>query len=102
MEHINATDNDNDNRELVQSNEEIDRILSISLAPRNITTGSPNNIQQPPQPALQRYCWVCFATEEDEDSAGHEWIKPCNCKLEIFIILCTITCYNIILKAKEH
>lgn len=82
MEDKFIADNDNDNRELVQSNEEIDRILSISLAPRNITTGSPN-IQQPQQPALQRYCWVCFATEEDEDSIGHEWIKPCNCKLKL-------------------
>lgn len=69
---------DNDRHDLVESNEEIDRILSISLASRNLAHNDSNsNIQQPAQ---QRYCWVCFATEDDEDSNGHEWIKPCNCK----------------------
>lgn len=30
-----------------------------------------------------RYCWVCFATEEEDREAGGvpvEWIKPCKCK----------------------
>jgi RING-variant domain len=25
-----------------------------------------------------RYCWVCFATEEDDIEA--EWVQPCNCR----------------------
>lgn len=24
-----------------------------------------------------RYCWVCFATDEDDELA--EWVQPCNC-----------------------
>lgn len=67
---MDAADNDNHSNELVENNQEIDRILSISLAPK-VT-------EQSSQEAA-RYCWVCFATEEDADSEGHEWIKPCNC-----------------------
>lgn len=25
-----------------------------------------------------RYCWVCFATDEDDETAA--WVQPCNCK----------------------
>lgn len=25
-----------------------------------------------------RYCWVCFATEEEDE--GAEWVQPCNCR----------------------
>lgn len=25
-----------------------------------------------------RYCWVCFATDEDDENA--EWVQPCNCR----------------------
>lgn len=26
----------------------------------------------------QRYCWVCFATDEDDTEAS--WVQPCNCR----------------------
>lgn len=26
----------------------------------------------------QRYCWVCFATEEDDKAA--QWVQPCMCR----------------------
>ncbi|XP_017775998.1 PREDICTED: E3 ubiquitin-protein ligase MARCH5 [Nicrophorus vespilloides] len=46
---------------------------------------------EPPAPALpnpvqkaeshdsdQRYCWVCFATDEEDENAA--WVQPCNCR----------------------
>lgn len=27
---------------------------------------------------LRRYCWVCFATEEDDQTAL--WVQPCKCR----------------------
>lgn len=49
------------------------------------------SVPPPPQPPLAghqiqipvaagddgRYCWVCFATDEDDELA--EWVQPCNC-----------------------
>ncbi|XP_011342612.1 E3 ubiquitin-protein ligase MARCH5 isoform X2 [Ooceraea biroi] len=29
-------------------------------------------------PDEERYCWVCFATEEDDVTAA--WVKPCHCR----------------------
>jgi len=26
----------------------------------------------------KRYCWVCFATDEDDRSVA--WVQPCNCR----------------------
>lgn len=26
----------------------------------------------------ERYCWVCFATDEDDATAS--WVKPCHCR----------------------
>lgn len=25
-----------------------------------------------------RYCWVCFATDEEDTEAA--WVRPCNCR----------------------
>lgn len=52
------------------------RILSISLP----TVPAPQ--RQSSIAGDGRYCWVCFATdEEDQESGGVvEWIKPCKCK----------------------
>ncbi|XP_044753417.1 E3 ubiquitin-protein ligase MARCHF5 [Coccinella septempunctata] len=40
------------------------------------------NIEPPLVPLNQRdssrYCWVCFATEEEDREAA--WVQPCNCK----------------------
>ncbi|XP_034040288.1 E3 ubiquitin-protein ligase MARCH5-like [Thalassophryne amazonica] len=29
-------------------------------------------------PSLDRSCWVCFATDEDDRTA--EWVRPCRCR----------------------
>lgn len=44
---------------------------------------SPNQITSSSVPSLtpeedRRYCWVCFATDEDDASAA--WVKPCHCR----------------------
>lgn len=68
----NAEDNNIQESEIQRSNYEIDRILNISLPPSYIPTDRTDG----------RYCWVCFATdEEDQESGGIvEWVKPCKCK----------------------
>lgn len=39
---------------------------------------APVHIQIPDGPGEDsRYCWVCFATDEDDELA--EWVQPCNC-----------------------
>jgi hypothetical protein len=64
--------NDNDqNLEINRTNDELERILNISLASQPI-----NNQQD----IGQRYCWVCFATDEEDESCNVEWVKPCRCK----------------------
>lgn len=71
-----ATNDGSQGSEIQRSNDEIDRILNISL----------QSITSVPQRQLSnegRYCWVCFATEEEDQEAGGaavEWIKPCKCK----------------------
>jgi len=32
----------------------------------------------PDQDDMKRYCWVCFATDEDDLLA--QWVKPCRCR----------------------
>jgi E3 ubiquitin-protein ligase MARCH5 len=64
--------NDNDqNLEINRTNDELERILNISLASQTV-----NNQQE----SAQRYCWVCFATDEEDESCNVEWVKPCRCK----------------------
>lgn len=60
--------------EIQTSNDEIDRIINISLS--STATVQQQNSND------GRYCWVCFATEEEDQEAGGivEWIKPCACK----------------------
>lgn len=41
----------------------------------NCTTNVP--VTQSSQES-QRYCWVCFATEEDDKAA--QWVQPCLCR----------------------
>ncbi|KAG5872707.1 hypothetical protein JTB14_008801 [Gonioctena quinquepunctata] len=43
----------------------------------------PDTSQQPKHVPVQtkestRYCWVCFATEEEDREAS--WVQPCNCR----------------------
>lgn len=40
-----------------------------------------------PEPEESRYCWVCFATDEDGEML---WVQPCSCKGNFFglFVLC--------------
>lgn len=73
---------ENDN--LLETNEEIDRILEISLAHNDPVESAVSDIKNDYNSfnSQQRYCWVCFATDDDEDIDVREqdWVKPCNCK----------------------
>uniref|UniRef100_A0A8C3II14 E3 ubiquitin-protein ligase MARCHF5 n=1 Tax=Chrysemys picta bellii TaxID=8478 RepID=A0A8C3II14_CHRPI len=43
--------------------------------------GRPGGVSGPPamaEPAEERHCWVCFATEREDRAA--EWVCPCRCK----------------------
>lgn len=35
-----------------------------------------------------RYCWVCFATDEDDETAA--WVQPCNCRGTTKWVCCKI------------
>ncbi|CAB0038597.1 unnamed protein product [Trichogramma brassicae] len=35
-------------------------------------------VQKDIGPLVKRYCWVCFATDEDDATAP--WVKPCHCR----------------------
>lgn len=47
-----------------------------------LTGASPGNESTYSGPALmedhRKYCWVCFATDEDDATAS--WVKPCHCR----------------------
>jgi E3 ubiquitin-protein ligase MARCH5 len=75
-QETNAESSDTQNEEIQRSNNEIDRILNISLPSINLNSTARQ------MSAESRYCWVCFATdEEDQESGGVvEWVKPCKCK----------------------
>lgn len=38
------------------------------------TNGGSNHIEED----NKRYCWVCFATDEDDTTVP--WVQPCNCR----------------------
>lgn len=75
MEEVNETNTgsiDTQNDEIQRANNEIDRVLNISL-PLPVARQNSNE---------SRYCWVCFATDEEDLEMGGivEWVKPCKCK----------------------
>uniref|UniRef100_A0A182M7T7 E3 ubiquitin-protein ligase MARCHF5 n=1 Tax=Anopheles culicifacies TaxID=139723 RepID=A0A182M7T7_9DIPT len=45
-----------------------------AAAPANQQMATANPQEEPEE----RYCWVCFATEEDDKFAP--WVQPCNCR----------------------
>nr|CAD7199550.1 unnamed protein product [Timema douglasi] len=72
-----------------------DRDLNLDLAELNTTSALANYATEagiPLQEAVitslfsgssvkcepKRYCWVCFATDEDDETAA--WVQPCNCR----------------------
>ncbi|EFN77572.1 E3 ubiquitin-protein ligase MARCH5 isoform X2 [Harpegnathos saltator] len=74
--------------QVVSSEEEIsqniseditDRELSIDItdgvSSPNYTTSSMRSLSMDED---KRYCWVCFATDEDDATAA--WVKPCHCR----------------------
>lgn len=67
-------------REIQRANNEIDRLMNPERI-LNITLPSLSTPQRQSS-TESRYCWVCFATEEEDQEAGGvvEWIKPCKCK----------------------
>lgn len=77
----NQEQENNQNTEIRRSNDEIDRILNITL-PTTTTTTTTTAATQRQASNDGRYCWVCFATEEEDQESETvvEWIKPCNCK----------------------
>ncbi|XP_071566867.1 E3 ubiquitin-protein ligase MARCHF5 isoform X2 [Temnothorax nylanderi] len=55
-----------------------DHELSVDItdgasSPNQITSSVPSLT-----PEEERYCWVCFATDEDDATAA--WVKPCHCR----------------------
>lgn len=43
----------------------------------SLPAGPPADIPMTTASDDSRYCWVCFATDEDDELA--EWVQPCNC-----------------------
>ncbi|XP_032666381.1 E3 ubiquitin-protein ligase MARCH5-like isoform X1 [Odontomachus brunneus] len=56
-----------------------DRELSVDItdgvSSPNHTTSSMRSLSMDED---KRYCWVCFATDEDDATAA--WVKPCHCR----------------------
>lgn len=40
----------------------------------DVTNGGSNHVEED----NKRYCWVCFATDEDDTTVP--WVQPCNCR----------------------
>ncbi|XP_053678576.1 E3 ubiquitin-protein ligase MARCHF5 [Anopheles nili] len=53
---------------------ENERIVHDSSGASNVQLQSPEVDEE----QEERYCWVCFATEEDDKIAP--WVQPCNCR----------------------
>ncbi|CAK9805850.1 E3 ubiquitin-protein ligase MARCHF5 [Anthophora plagiata] len=58
---------------------------TLEGAQQSDVTDGASSLNQPDLGALtvnseddKRYCWVCFATDEDDATAS--WVKPCNCR----------------------
>lgn len=71
--------NDRNNREESVNDETTtnDKSLPPQPQPDNNTTTSTNS---PSRQSIDdgRYCWVCFATDEDDEVAM--WVQPCKCR----------------------
>jgi hypothetical protein len=76
---------DSEPNDIDGNNEEIERILSVSLEKKNsfsesercksIKDSETNNTDGNNQVAS---CWVCFSEEDDLENGA--WVKPCKCK----------------------
>lgn len=54
--------------------------LSSSLAVQNTDNSNPNSDRNQRYNSISdenRYCWVCFANDEDDEFAA--WVQPCRC-----------------------
>uniref|UniRef100_A0A182RHJ2 E3 ubiquitin-protein ligase MARCHF5 n=1 Tax=Anopheles funestus TaxID=62324 RepID=A0A182RHJ2_ANOFN len=54
------------------ANPPTNEVPAPGTADQQLVTSTP---QEEPE---ERYCWVCFATEEDDKFAP--WVQPCNCR----------------------
>ncbi|XP_043491778.1 E3 ubiquitin-protein ligase MARCHF5-like [Polistes fuscatus] len=55
-----------------------DPVLSIDATDGSSSPSQESNIQTLNVEDDKRYCWVCFATDEDDATAS--WVKPCHCR----------------------
>ncbi|XP_015437813.1 PREDICTED: E3 ubiquitin-protein ligase MARCH5-like isoform X2 [Dufourea novaeangliae] len=68
----------------VTSNEELLPESADNTQPTSDVTDGASSPNQPEVSAPtvnsedERYCWVCFATDEDDATAS--WVKPCHCR----------------------
>lgn len=53
---------------------EAQKVCAAALASSAVATTSSNSTQSIED---GRYCWVCFATDEDDKMAA--WVQPCKC-----------------------
>lgn len=49
-----------------------------SSSESTITTVNNSRVAPHAEPEDTRYCWVCFATDEDGELSP--WVQPCSCK----------------------
>ncbi|XP_078050836.1 E3 ubiquitin-protein ligase MARCHF5 isoform X2 [Augochlora pura] len=69
--------------EILAHEDQLRELMESVLSASDVTDGA-SSLSQPEvsTPAAnaedERYCWVCFATDEDDATAS--WVKPCHCR----------------------
>ncbi|XP_033322702.2 E3 ubiquitin-protein ligase MARCHF5 isoform X2 [Megalopta genalis] len=69
--------------EVVANEEPLPELVETAQSTSDVTDGASSPSQpEVSSPAVnsedERYCWVCFATDEDDATAS--WVKPCHCR----------------------
>ncbi|XP_033322703.2 E3 ubiquitin-protein ligase MARCHF5 isoform X3 [Megalopta genalis] len=70
--------------EVVANEEPLPELVETAQSTSDVTDGASSPSQpEVSSPAVnseddRRYCWVCFATDEDDATAS--WVKPCHCR----------------------
>ena len=79
-------------RQANESNDEVLDAQAAMAAPESVNNAQPSDVTDGASSMNQaevsgpvvnpdddkRYCWVCFATDEDDVTAS--WVKPCHCR----------------------
>ncbi|XP_014478469.1 PREDICTED: E3 ubiquitin-protein ligase MARCH5-like isoform X1 [Dinoponera quadriceps] len=73
---------------VISSEEETSQNVSEDITDRELSVDITDGVSSPNQTTSsmrslsmdedKRYCWVCFATDEDDATAS--WVKPCHCR----------------------